>query len=107
VSTRLSIVSTVEARTQHLPAVRSAEIWTRHPDGIGSRTSSRRRNYVSILVSIVASLMMVGMVAGAAVALERASEDACGMVDSPPCDAVQDEWCKAINGRMLCVGEPT
>ena len=66
-----------------------------------------------MLVSVIGSLVMAAMVAGAAVAIERTSDASCGMGDSQPCNSVPeeirfvDEWCKSINGKVLCEGEPT
>jgi len=61
----------------------------------------------TLLGSIIASLIMALMVAGAAMAIEESSNAACSAADSTPCTLAPVEWCKSINGQMLCLGEPT
>ena len=64
------------------------------------------RQAILMLASVGASLIMVSMVAAAAVAIERTPDAACLAAGSTPCGADPVEWCKSLNGKLICIGEP-
>lgn len=64
------------------------------------------RQVVVALVSVAASLIMALMVAVAAMAIERSKDATCGSADWEPCASDAAEWCRVMNGRTICLGEP-
>jgi hypothetical protein len=74
---------------------------------LASLKSMMRPRAAAMLASVAASLIMALMVAAAAVAIERTSDAACLAADSTPCGPDTAEWCKSVDGQMLCPGEPT
>jgi hypothetical protein len=73
---------------------------------VGLKAIRTSRQAILMLASVGASLVMVSMVAAGAVAIERMPDAACLAAGSTPCEADPMEWCKSLNGKLICIGEP-
>ena len=64
------------------------------------------RQAIVTLVPVAASLIMALMVALAAAALEPSPYAACPPGASPECERDLNPWCKELEGKRFCLGEP-
>ena len=99
----ISVIPLVTAPSPSFGATRARA--SEHQVG-GSAGTPMRRLPVAMFALVAASLVMALMVAVAAVAMEQPSAPIWRAGDATFAAPDSGDWCKTLNGRTICVGEP-
>jgi hypothetical protein len=76
------------------------------PPSSTPRAPRRAHDPRIVLASVLASLVMAMLVAAAGVALDDPCGGGCSTADDLSYLSSGDDWCKFLNGKMFCYGEP-